>query len=198
MSSTGSFEHLRDQLLVEGHVVSMFRSEFRAPNGEAFSREVVRHPGAVSVVPLLDDGDVVLVRQYRAPLDRFLLEIPEDLVRRDVKRGESSVSSQFNVRTLWESERARGFPSWKGKPQSSGGRSYDYGHEAAASSYEVKAAAGADGREIKVGAKVRHSSYGMGTVKQLEGSESDRKVTIEFTGRVVKKFSLRHVQLDLV
>ena len=82
MSSTGSFEHLRDHLLVEGHVVSMFRSEFRAPNGEAFSREVVRHPGAVSVVPLLDDGDVVLVRQYRAPLDRFLLEIPAG--KRDV------------------------------------------------------------------------------------------------------------------
>ena len=82
MSSTGSFEHLGDQLLVEGHVVSMFRSEFRAPNGEAFSREVVRHPGAVSVVPLLDDGDVVLVRQYRAPLDRFLLEIPAG--KRDV------------------------------------------------------------------------------------------------------------------
>lgn len=74
--------HLRDQLLAEGHVVSMFRSEFRAPNGEAFSREVVRHPGAVSVVPLLDDGDVVLVRQYRAPLDRFLLEIPAG--KRDV------------------------------------------------------------------------------------------------------------------
>ena len=82
MSSTGSFEHLGDQLLVEGHVVSMFRSEFRAPNGEAFSREVVRHPGAVSVVPLLDDGDVVLVRQYRAPLDQFLLEIPAG--KRDV------------------------------------------------------------------------------------------------------------------
>lgn len=136
-----------------------------------------------------------------SPPSRFLLEIPENLIQRDVKRGESSVSSQFNVRTRWEAERSSGFNSWKKSASSAGsssGRSYDYDHEAAAPSYEVKAAASSDGQQIKVGAKVRHSSYGMGTVKQLEGSESDRKVTIEFSGRVVKKFSLRHVQLDLV
>jgi len=43
---------------------------------------VVHHPGAVSVVPLLDDGTVVLVRQYRAAVDRDLLEIPAG--KRDV------------------------------------------------------------------------------------------------------------------
>jgi ADP-ribose pyrophosphatase len=43
---------------------------------------VVRHPGAVSVVPLLDDGDVVMVRQFRAPLEDTILEIPAG--KRDV------------------------------------------------------------------------------------------------------------------
>ena len=81
MSGEG-FTHLHDELLVEGHAISVYRSTFRAPDGEEFQREVVRHPGAVSVVPLTDDGEVVLVRQYRAPLDRFLLEIPAG--KRDV------------------------------------------------------------------------------------------------------------------
>ncbi|MGE3262690.1 MAG: ATP-dependent helicase [Bacteriovoracia bacterium] len=134
-----------------------------------------------------------------SPPSRFLLEIPEQFIQRDVKKGDASVASQFNVRTVWESERSRGFPSWKGKgkTEGEGGRKYDYGHEAAAPTYEVKAAADAEGTEIKVGQKVKHASYGAGTVKQLEGSESDRKVTIEFSGRVTKKFSLKHVQLEL-
>ena len=46
------------------------------------TRDLVRHPGAVAVVPLLNDGRVVLVRQYRAACDRELLEIPAG--KRDV------------------------------------------------------------------------------------------------------------------
>ncbi len=77
------FRHLSDELLQEGHVISLYRSTFVAPDGEEFQREVVRHPGAVSVVPLHDDGTVVLVRQYRAALDAELLEIPAG--KRDVE-----------------------------------------------------------------------------------------------------------------
>lgn len=48
-----------------------------------FERDVVHHPGAVGVVPVVDEGTaVLLVRQYRAPIDRSLLEIPAGL--RDV------------------------------------------------------------------------------------------------------------------
>ncbi|MEY2447733.1 MAG: ADP-ribose pyrophosphatase [Acidimicrobiaceae bacterium] len=56
--------------------------EFEAPDGTRFKRDIVHHPGAVSVVPVLDDGRAVLVRQYRAPLDREILEIPAG--KRDV------------------------------------------------------------------------------------------------------------------
>jgi 8-oxo-dGTP pyrophosphatase MutT (NUDIX family) len=50
--------------------------------GDRFEREIIRHPGAVGVVPVLDDGRVVLVRQYRAAVERDLLEIPAGM--RDV------------------------------------------------------------------------------------------------------------------
>lgn len=71
-----------ERTLHEGHVIRLAVGRFVAPDGTEFEREVVRHPGAVSVVPLHDDGTVTLVRQYRAALDTELLEIPAG--KRDV------------------------------------------------------------------------------------------------------------------
>ena len=79
---TGEFRHLGDEILHDGFVVKLCRSTFEAPDGTRFERDVVRHPGAVSVVPLMDDGTVVLVRQYRAAIDSLVLEIPAG--KRDV------------------------------------------------------------------------------------------------------------------
>ncbi len=76
------FRHLGDEVLHRGHIITLCRSDFEAPDGTRFQRDVVRHPGAVSVVPVTGDGQVVLVRQYRAALDAHLLEIPAG--KRDV------------------------------------------------------------------------------------------------------------------
>jgi ADP-ribose pyrophosphatase len=71
-----AFRPLGERLLHQGHVISLAVGTFEAPDGSTFEREIVHHPGAVSVVPLHDDGTVTLVRQYRAALDLDLLEIP--------------------------------------------------------------------------------------------------------------------------
>ena len=143
--------------------------------------------------------------QVSAP-SRFLEEIPHEYVEMEIQRADSG--ARFGVRAAWEAERGSGFNSWKGsssggssasssayKPKTvtSGGRTYEYDEP----SYQVKSAeVGEDGQSINVGQKVRHATYGVGTIKILEGSLADRKVTIEFSGRVIKKFSLKHVQLD--
>jgi len=80
--SRSGFTRLDEAELARGYRFRMVRARFRAPSGEEFEREVVRHPGAVGVVPLHDDGTVTLVRQYRPALDVVLLEIPAGL--RDV------------------------------------------------------------------------------------------------------------------
>ena len=54
----------------------MQRDTVRLPNGSETIREVIRHIGAVCVIPVLENGDVVMERQYRYPLDRVILEIP--------------------------------------------------------------------------------------------------------------------------
>ncbi len=79
---SGRFRHIGDSVVHDGVVVTLCRSTFEAPDGTRFDRDVVRHPGAVSVVPLMDDGTVVLVRQYRAAIDALVLEIPAG--KRDV------------------------------------------------------------------------------------------------------------------
>jgi ADP-ribose pyrophosphatase len=76
------FRKESEELVYDGRVISVARGRFVTPDGERVQREIVHHPGAVSVVPLLEDGSVVLVRQYRAALDREILEIPAG--KRDV------------------------------------------------------------------------------------------------------------------
>jgi ADP-ribose pyrophosphatase len=70
-------EHtLESRLAYDGVFLRLFRDRVRAPDGHESVREYVRHPGAVMVIPLLDDGQVVLERQFRYPLGRSFIEFP--------------------------------------------------------------------------------------------------------------------------
>ncbi len=75
MASASGFGKGPEREIHNGRVFRVAIGEFVAPDGRVIERELVRHPGAVAVVPVVD-GDVVLVRQYRAALDIDLLEIP--------------------------------------------------------------------------------------------------------------------------
>jgi 8-oxo-dGDP phosphatase len=70
---------LASESLFEGHVISLRRDTVAMPGGGDSVREVVTHPGAVAVVALDDDGRVVLLRQYRHPVGRYLWELPAGL-----------------------------------------------------------------------------------------------------------------------
>lgn len=69
-------EELSSRLVYEGGFLRLYRDEVRLPDGRVTFREYIRHPGAVMMVPMLDDRNVVLVRQYRYPLRRHFIEIP--------------------------------------------------------------------------------------------------------------------------
>ena len=73
--------HLQEQLLrrerlLEGRFLQVVRDTVRLPDGGESYREYIQHPGAVAIVPLLDDGRVVLERQYRHPVGRVMIEFP--------------------------------------------------------------------------------------------------------------------------
>ena len=62
--------------LLQGGFLTVKRDTVGLPDGSTATREYVVHPGAVAVVPVLDDGRVVMVRQFRYPLGQVLLEFP--------------------------------------------------------------------------------------------------------------------------
>lgn len=75
------FDDLREkkagsQEIFDGCIVHLFKDTVTLPNGKPATREVIRHIGAVAVVPLTDDGKVIVERQFRYPLDRVITEIP--------------------------------------------------------------------------------------------------------------------------
>ena len=64
------------KLVFDGQILHLYHDDVALPNGQPAKREVIRHVGAVCVIPLTDDGRVVMERQYRYPVDRVILEIP--------------------------------------------------------------------------------------------------------------------------
>jgi len=74
-------QHLRETPLsrtelLRGHFLHVVRDTVRLPDGKEATREFVLHPGAVMVIGLLDDGRVVLERQYRQPMKQVMIELP--------------------------------------------------------------------------------------------------------------------------
>ena len=67
---------LASETVFSGRLLVVRRDNVRLPNGGEATREFVVHPGAVLIVPVLDDGRLVLERQFRYPVGRVMLEFP--------------------------------------------------------------------------------------------------------------------------
>ena len=67
---------LTSRQVFDGGVVKLFVDEVELPDGKKSVREIVRHPGAVCVVPVTDEGEVIMVRQFRYAFGEVLLEVP--------------------------------------------------------------------------------------------------------------------------
>lgn len=70
-----NFRIVGNETRATGAIIEFIDVALEGPDGAVHSRDVIRHPGGVGVLPILGD-DVVLVRQYRVALDRPILEIP--------------------------------------------------------------------------------------------------------------------------
>lgn len=90
------FQHLGDELRHQGFLWKVVTGSFLDPDGAAFTRDIVRSPGAVGVLPWWHDehGDVrvVLIRQYRPVVDRPMIEIPAGM--RDVPGEDPAVTAR--------------------------------------------------------------------------------------------------------
>ncbi|MCU1369996.1 MAG: nudF [Ilumatobacteraceae bacterium] len=90
------FRHLGDREVAQLDRIRVVRGTFEAPDGTTFERDVVRNQEVVAIVPVLDDGaTVLLVRQYRGPIDRHLLEIPAGLCDVDGEAPEATARREL-------------------------------------------------------------------------------------------------------
>jgi ADP-ribose pyrophosphatase len=76
------FRKLGETEVHRSSLIRVATARFEGPDGSQFERDIVHHPGAVVVVPLTGDETVLMVRQFRAAVDRDLLEVPAG--KRDV------------------------------------------------------------------------------------------------------------------
>ncbi len=76
------------------------------PHGQRSNREIVEHPGAVAVVALTTDQQLVLVRQFRKPTDQVMLEIPAGVPGRR-ERGVDAARRELEEETGWRAGRVR-------------------------------------------------------------------------------------------
>ena len=69
-------ERVNRELKYKGTILSMYADTISVPNGNTAVWDFIEHHGAAAVVPVMNDGRILLVRQYRNSVDRYTLEIP--------------------------------------------------------------------------------------------------------------------------
>jgi hypothetical protein len=76
MSDEPGARKLAERSVYRGRIVNLSVDTVELPNGRRCELELIRHPGAAAVVPVLDDGNVLLVRQYRYAAGGWIHEVP--------------------------------------------------------------------------------------------------------------------------
>ncbi len=79
-SSGHGFRLIDEALIFENPIYRLLDVTFESPSGDRFTRQIIRHPGAVAVIPITDDGDVIFVKQFRGAVNAELVEIPAGLL----------------------------------------------------------------------------------------------------------------------
>jgi ADP-ribose pyrophosphatase len=80
---------IKSEKIFSGRVISLQVDDVELPNGKTSTREIIKHPGAVAILPITEDGKIVMVEQYRKALERTLVEIPAG----KLEKGEDPESS---------------------------------------------------------------------------------------------------------
>lgn len=70
------FKRLERKLVYKGRIIDLYQDTIQVANGNIVYWDFIGHKGAAAVVPVLPDGRILMVRQYRNALDRYTLEIP--------------------------------------------------------------------------------------------------------------------------
>jgi len=80
---------MKSEIIYKGRWLKVQRDEVLLPDGKSAYREYILHPGAALILPVLDDGRLLMIEQYRQPLKKIFLEFPAG----KIDRGETSLQT---------------------------------------------------------------------------------------------------------
>lgn len=72
----GEFKRLKRELIHKGAIVDFYTDHIQIPNGNVAKWDFINHKGAAAIVPVDQDGKIIMVRQYRNAVEEYTLEIP--------------------------------------------------------------------------------------------------------------------------
>ncbi|OGC05104.1 hypothetical protein A2276_04085 [candidate division WOR-1 bacterium RIFOXYA12_FULL_43_27] len=81
---------IKETYYYKGRMINMKDVEVMLPDGKVSRREIVEHPGAVIIVAITDKKEIVLIKQYRKPVEEVIIEIPAGLVNKGEKLEEAA------------------------------------------------------------------------------------------------------------
>jgi ADP-ribose pyrophosphatase len=81
------FELLGEEIVYRGKVFNLARTRFRLENGKVLTYDLVKHQGAVVVIPIDEQGNIIFVRQFRIGAEQSLLELPAGLLEEGEQAG---------------------------------------------------------------------------------------------------------------
>lgn len=96
---------INSEKIYDGTIISLRIDEVELPDGKRAKRELIKHSGAVAIIPVTTDGKLVLVRQYRKALDRTIVEIPAGRIEigedpRETAKRELEEETGYGVKEL--------------------------------------------------------------------------------------------------
>lgn len=124
MQHDGGWKRRASRYLFESHWYALRQDEVELPSGEPITYTVVEHPGYTMVVPLLDDGRVILERVYRYPLQATVLECPSGGL--DGQSPEIAAARELEEETGWTPGELISLGTYYGSPGMSDERFHIY------------------------------------------------------------------------
>lgn len=90
--------------MYQGAIVDVYRDYMQFSNGNTEEWDYIHHRGAAAVIPVMDDGRIIMVRQYRNALERFTLEIPAGALEESDEQGKTCSARELEEETGYRSD----------------------------------------------------------------------------------------------
>lgn len=98
------FKRLARDLVYHGSIIDYYKDTVQVPNGNIVKWDFIGHKGASAVVPVREDGKILMVRQYRNALDRETLEIPAGGLNGEDEKTKDAAARELEEETGYRSE----------------------------------------------------------------------------------------------